>query len=55
MRAAQGEAYVQPHRPLGMGGTLTKLAAIYALGNVEAVVCGGGWASPIYIERQRRV
>jgi len=38
MFAALGEAYLQPQRPLGMGGTLTKLAATRVLGIVESVV-----------------
>ena len=43
MRAAQGEAYLQSQRPLGMGGTLTKLAVTYILGIVEAVVGVAAW------------
>ncbi len=38
MRASLGEAYLQPHRSLGMGGTLTKLAAVCVLGVMENVV-----------------
>ncbi len=38
MRAAMGEAYLQPQRPLGMGGALTKLAVVCVLGIVEAAV-----------------
>ena len=36
MRAALGEAYLQPQRPMGMGGTLTKLAAMCVMGFVES-------------------
>ena len=38
MRTSLGEAYLQPYRPLGMGGTLTKLAAVCVLGVVAAAV-----------------
>jgi len=37
MHAALGEACLQPHRPLGMGGTLTKLAAVCVMGVMEVV------------------
>ena len=38
MRAVMGEAYIHHQRPLGMGGTLTKLAAVCVLGVVDAIV-----------------
>ena len=41
LRAAKGDAYLQPHRPMGMGGTITKLAAIYDRSLVEVAV----WAA----------
>jgi hypothetical protein len=38
LREAQGDAYLQPHRPLGMGVAITMLAASGVLGVVKAAV-----------------
>ena len=38
LRERQGDAYIQPHRPLGMGSAIPKLAASCVLGIVQPSV-----------------
>ena len=55
MRAAQGEAYLQPHRPLRMSGDTHQAYNHLCAGDCGGCCWRGGWTSPICSERQRRV